>query len=201
MKFLSRFGSPAGFALVLLLFFLLPFVSVSCDVPDYGEAGADYTGSHLVSGVEPDVPAELQELAGDPETPADLVRPPDPGVQLLAIVLAVLAAAGVLTVLIPQLRTRLLSGAGLAAATLIATVVTMVVAQSNLESALIDGVRQSGVAEQQENMQRVESAINDMIHSEIGFSLMVVVLTLIILATGALGLFGNRLRREPPDRR
>jgi hypothetical protein len=201
VKFLSRFASPAGFALVLLVFFLMPFVSVSCDVPDYGEAGASYTGSHLVSGTEPEVPAELRELAGDPETPAELVEPPDPGVQVLAIVLAVLAAAGVLTVLIPQLKTRLLSGAGLAGATLIATVVTMVVAQSNLESTLIDGLRRSGVAEQQENMQRAESAVNEMIHSEIGFSLMVVMLTLIVLITGALGLFGNRLGQGPPDRR
>src|SRR5262245_50140845 len=70
VKVLSRVTSPAGFALVLLLFFLLPFVSVSCDVPGYGQAGASYTGSHLVSGTDPEVPAELRELAhDDPEAP------------------------------------------------------------------------------------------------------------------------------------
>lgn len=198
VKVLSRFASPAGFGLVLLLFFLLPFVSVSCEVPGYGEAGADYTGSHLVSGAQPEVPDELRALADDPETPAELVEPPDPGVRVLAIVLAVLAAAGVLTVLISQVRTRLLTGVALAGATLVVTVVTMVVAQSNLESALVDGVRRSGVTEQQENLQRVESSVDDMIHSEIGFSLVLVLLALIILANGALALFGNRRGQPPP---
>ncbi len=201
MKVLSRFASPAGFGLVLLLFFLLPFVSVSCDVPGYGEAGADYTGSHLVSGAEPEVPQELRELSADPETPAELVQPPDPGVQALAIVLAVLVVAGVLTVLIPRLKTRLLSGAAIGAAALVMTVMTMVVAQSNLESALVDGVHRSGVAEQQDNLARVESAAGEIIHSEIGFSVMVALLALIVLATGALGLFGDRLRQPPPGQR
>lgn len=198
MKVLSRFASPAGFGLVLLLFFLLPFVSVSCEVPGYGEAGASYTGSHLVSGAKPEVPDELRELANDPETPTELVEAPDPGVQALAIVLAVLAAAGVLTVLVPGLKARLLSGAALAGATLVVTVTTMVVAQSNLESALVDGVRRSGVAEQQENLGRVESAVDEMIHSKIGFSLVLVLLVLIILVNGALGLFGARRGQPPP---
>lgn len=193
MKVLSRFASPAGFALVLLLFFLLPFVSVSCDLPDYGRAGADYTGSHLVSGTAPEVSEELREFASDPETQG-LVEPPDPGVQVLAIVLAVLAAAGVLTALIPQVRTRLLGGAALAAATLAVTVLTMVLAQSHLQSAVIDGVRRSGLAEQQDTMQRVEDAASDLTHSEVGFWLMVFLLVMIIAFTVLLGLFGDRLR-------
>jgi hypothetical protein len=194
VKVLSRVASPAGFVLVLLLFFLLPFVSVSCDVPGVGEAGANYTGSHLVSGADPEVPAELRELADDPETPAELVEPPDPGVQVLAVILAVLAAAGVLTVVIPQVKTRLLSAAGLALATLAVTVTTVVVAQSHLRSALIDGVRRSGLAEQQDSLRRVESAADDLTHTEVGFWLMVVLLTLLVLVTATLGTFGDRLR-------
>jgi hypothetical protein len=194
VKVLSRFASPAGFALVLLLFFLLPFVSVSCDLPDYGRAGADYTGSHLVSGTEPEVSEELRDFANDPETPRELVNPPDPGVQVLAIVLAVLAAAGVLTVLVPRAKTRLLTGAGLATATLAVTVLTMVLAQSHLQSAVIDGVRRSGLADQQDTMRRVEDAAGDLTHSEVAFWLMVFLLVMIIAFTVVVGLFGDRLR-------
>lgn len=194
MRILSHFASPAGFALVLLLFFLLPFVSVSCDVPGYGEAGVDYTGTHLVTGATPPIPDDLQRAASDPETPAELVNPPDPGVRILAIALAVLALAGVLTVFIPLLRTRLLAGTALAVGALAVTVVTMAVAQSNLRSALIDGVRDAGLADEQETLHRVEAAAGDLTHSEIGFWLMAVILALIGVVTGTLGLLGHRLR-------
>lgn len=193
MRFLSRFASPAGFVLVLLLFFLLPFVSASCDVPGYGEAGATYTGGHLVTGTDPEVPAELQDLANDPESPTALTDPPDPGVQLLAIGLAVLAAAGILTVLVPHLKARLLGGAALAAATLVVTVVTMSVAQSNLQDALADWARQTGAAESQDG-DRLQTAVTEVTHTEVGFWLMIVVLALITLMSTALGLLGDRLQ-------
>ena len=193
MRFLSRFASPAGFALVLLLFFLLPFVSASCDVPGYGEAGATYKGGHLVSGTDPAVPEELQRLADDPESPAALSDPPDPGVQLLAIALAVLAVAGVLTALVPHLKARLLTGGALAAATLVVTVVTMSVAQSNLQDALLGWARQTGAAESQ-NGDRLQTAVAEVTHTEVGFWLMVVLLTLITLMSTTLGLLGDRLK-------
>jgi hypothetical protein len=193
VRFLSRFASPAGFVLVLLLFFLLPFVSASCDVPGYGEAGATYTGSHLVSGTDPEVPAELQDLADDPESPTALTDPPDPGVQLLAIGLAVLAAAGVLTALVPHLKARLLGGAALATATLVVTVVTMSVAQSNLQDSLVDWARQTGAAESQDG-DRLQTAVTEVTHTEVGFWLMIVVLALITLMAAALGLLSDRLK-------
>ncbi|MGB3437283.1 MAG: hypothetical protein WBA97_00915 [Actinophytocola sp.] len=193
MSFLSRFASPAGFVLVLLLFFLLPFVSASCDVPGYGEAGATYTGGNLVTGTDPEVPAELQELGKDPESPAALTDPPDPGVQLLAIGLAVLAAAGVLTALVPHLKARLLGGAALAAATLVVTVVTMSVAQSNLQNSLMDWARQTGAAESQDG-DRLETAVAEVTHTEVGFWLMIVVLSLVALMATVLGLLGDRLK-------
>jgi hypothetical protein len=193
VRFLSRFASPAGFVLVLLLFFLLPFVSASCDVPGYGEAGATYTGSHLVSGTDPEVPAELQDLADDPESPTALTDPPDPGVQLLAIGLAVLAAAGVLTALVPHLKARLLGGAALAAVTLVVTVVTMSVAQSNLQDSLVDWARQTGAAESQDG-DRLQTAVTEVTHTEVGFWLMIVVLALITLMAAALGLLSDRLK-------
>lgn len=193
VRFLSRFASPAGFVLVLLLFFLLPFVSASCDVPGYGEAGATYTGSHLVSGTDPEVPDELKRLAEDPESPTALSDPPDPGVQLLAIGLAVLAAAGVLTALVPHLKARLLSGAALAAATLVTTVVTMSVAKSNLQDALLDWARQTGAAESQDG-DRLRTAVTEVTHTEVGFWLMIAVLALITLMATTLGLLGDRLQ-------
>jgi hypothetical protein len=198
VKVLSRVASPGGFALVLLLFFLLPFVSVSCDVPGYGEAGATYSGSHLVSGTDPEVADELRDLGDDPGSPAVLTDPPDPGVRVLAIVLALLAAAGVATVLVSRFRTRLLAGAALALATLVVTIVTMAVAQSNLKSSLLDWARESGAA--QEGMPRLESEVGDVVHTEVGYWLMIVILALITVVTAILGLFGHRLQEAAADR-
>lgn len=199
MRFLSRFASPSGFVLVLLLFFLLPFVSASCDVPGYGEAGATYTGSHLVSGTDPEVPDELKRLADDPESPAALSDPPDPGVQFLAIGLAVLAAAGVLTALVPHLKARLLTGAALAAATLVTTIVTMTVATSNLQDALLDWARETGAAESEDG-DRLRTAVAEVTHTEVGFWLMVAVLGLITLMATTLGLLGDRMQAAIGER-
>jgi hypothetical protein len=201
LKVLSRIASPAGFALVLLLFFLLPFVSVSCDVPGQGEMGVNYTGSHLVSGADPQLSTDLLQVADElrdagteADAPEDLVNPPDADVRVLAMVLAVLAAAGVSTALIPRLRARLVGGTVAAAATLVVTVVTALVSQSHLRSALLDTMRQSGLAEQQDDAQRLEAVVDGMTHTEVGFWLMVVLLALITIVTGTLGLFGDRLR-------
>lgn len=194
MKVLSRVASPAGFGLVLLLFFLLPFVSVSCDVPGYGEVGANYTGSHLVSGADPSptVPEELKNLGSDESSSQTLDEPaPDPGVQVLAIALAVLAAIGVLTVLIPQVKARLFGATAVAGATLVLAVVTMVVAQSNLESAMLDSARNTGASEVENGLPRLTDAVAEMIHTEVGFWLIVVVLGLIVLATAGAGLLNG----------
>lgn len=194
MKVLARLASPAGFALVLMLFFLLPFLSVSCDVPGYQDLDTRYTGSHLVSGVDPQIPDELRKLADEADAPAKLLDPPDTDVQVLAIVLAVFAAAGVVTGLLPRLRLRLrlLGTAAAASATLVMTIVTLAVAQSNIQSTLFDLMRETSVAE--EKPDQLEAGIADLTHAEVGFWLMVVVLTLILLTTATLGLFGDRLR-------
>ncbi len=201
---LSRVASPAGFGLVLLLFFLLPFVSVSCDVPGYGEAGVHYTGSHLVSGADPtpSVPEELSSLGTDDpgNTPEQLDEPPpDPGVQVLAIALAALAAIGMLTVLVPQAKARLFGASAAAGATLVLAVVTMLVAQSNLESAILKSARDTGAAEVEPGMPRLTDAVREWIHTEWGFWLVVVLLGLI--AVGSLGgaLMSGRPRTDPAD--
>lgn len=200
MKVLARLASPAGFALVLMLFFLLPFLSVSCDVPGYQDLDTRYTGSHLVSGVDPQVPDELRKLADEADAPAKLLDPPDTDVQVLAIVLAVFAAAGVVTGLLPRLRLRprLLGTAAAAGATLVMTIVTLAVAKSNIQSTLFDLMRETNVAEDKPD--QLEAGIEGLIHAEVGFWLMVVVLTLILLTTATLGLFGDRLRAAQSTR-
>ena len=50
---LDRLLSPAGFGLVLL-FFLLPFVTVSCGV-DNDKISANFTGVDLLVGGPPDI--------------------------------------------------------------------------------------------------------------------------------------------------
>jgi hypothetical protein len=192
VKLLSRLASPAGFALVLMLFFLLPFLSVSCDVPGYQDLDTRYTGSHLVSGVDPAVPPDLRKLADEADAPPQLVDPPDAKVQVLAILLALFAAAGVLTGLLPRLRLRMLGSAAAAGATLVMTIVTMAVAESNIQSTLFDWMRETSVAE--DKPEQLEAGIADLTHSEVGFWLMVVLLALIMLVTAVLGLFGDRLR-------
>lgn len=197
MKVLSRLVSPAGFGLVLLLFFLLPFVSVSCDVPGVGDAGVTYKGSHLVSGAQPapTIPAELNDLLGEaPGSPASDEESLDPDVRILAIVVAALAAIGVLTVLIPRLKARMFGGAAVAGATLVMTIVTMVVAQSNLDTAVLGLARETGAAESAPGMPSVDSLADEMIHTEIGFWLMVVILAAIAAVTTVGALFGSRLR-------
>lgn len=196
MKFLSRVASPAGFALVLLLFLVLPFMSVSCEVPGVDEPlGVDYSGSNLTFGTDPEIeiPRELAELSEGSDTATE-EPPPDPGVQVLAIFTALFLLFGIGTVLIPRIRARLFGAAALAGLALVLTVVTLVVATSTLESSLLDEARETGAAESVDGMPEVESVISDMIGSEIGFWLMVVGLALLVLGNVGAALFGDRLR-------
>lgn len=214
MKVLSRLASPAGFALVLLLFFLLPFLSVSCEVPGIGNAGVDYGGANLVTGSDPtpEIPEELKELgAGTSGTGATDEPPPDPGVQLLAIITVALAAIGIGTVLISRLKPRLLSAAGVAVAALVMTIATLIVAKSNIEAELIDEARETGAAETTPGVPDIESIIDEIVNSEIGFWLVVVGLGLIAAAnvgaallrtraasTGAVPVTGPPPQPDPP---
>lgn len=183
MKVVSRLASPAGFGLVLLLFVLMPFLSVSCDVPDAGKTGADYQGTHLVTGDKPDwvIPPELDELLSAPESPSEQV--PDPGVQVLAIALVALCAAGVAVGFLPKVMARLYGSAALAAAALAVAVVTMVVALSNLRSALLpqaEGIAASTAGDPQ--ALDAESLVDDALHLELGFWFVAVLLAMILVA-------------------
>jgi hypothetical protein len=200
VKVLSRVASPAGFALVLLLFLVLPFMSVSCEVPGISEpVGVDYSGANLTFGTDPEteVPAELAELSEGSDAPGAVTEepPPDPGVQLLAIITALFLLFGIGTVLVPRLKARLFGAAGIAGAALVLTVVTLVVAESTIKSSLLDEARETGAVETAEGMPEVEAVISDMIRSELGFWLVVIGLVLLVLGNvGAALLGGGRLR-------
>ncbi len=203
MKVLSRVASPAGFALVLLLFLVLPFMSVSCEVPGVSEPlGLEYSGADLTFGSDPEVqiPQELSELSEGSDSPASVTEeePPDPGVQVLAIFTALFLLFGIGTVLIPRIKARLFGAAGIAGVALVLTVVTFAVAQSTLETSLLDEARETGAAESIEGMPDVESIISDTIRSETGFWLVVVGLVLLVLGNvgvALFSLFGDRIRK------
>lgn len=190
MKALSRLASPAGFALVLLLFLFLPFLSVSCDVPGMGKLGADYTGGQLAVGAEPEVevPQGLQDMAEDlPGGGGDESEPPpDPGVQVLAIVTALLIAAGIATAVIPRVRHRLFGAAGIAVLAGVLAVVTQLVAQSNLTAQLEDEAGEMPDSGSGSMTPEFDAVAEEMIHTEIGYWLTLVGLGLIaVLSVGA----------------
>lgn len=177
MKLLSRVVSPAGFGLVVVLFFLMPFLSVSCDVPGAGKAGADYTGTHLISDDTPEwqAPDEVNELLGSPgemDVPA--------GVPVLTIILVVLAAAGVAVGLAPTVRARLYGSAALAGAALVVAVVTVLVALSNLRAVLLPQAEElAGTAD--EPGVDAKSLLDDTLHTEPGFWVVAGLLAVILL--------------------
>jgi hypothetical protein len=195
----ARLLSPAGFALVLLLFLFLPFLSVSCDVPGQGEVSADYRGTHLVSGTEPDVEVspDVDALVTDmTESTGTTLRAPDSGVPGLAIVVAVVLLAGVALPFVPRLtqRARALCGAALAVGAGALMIVTQAVARSNVTDELLGEVPKLELG--------IDVAAGDVIdrlvHTEVWFWQSLVVLTAIAL--GSVGyVYRDRIfaQREP----
>lgn len=187
MKSLSRLVSPAGFALVLLLFLFLPFLSVSCEMPGMGSIGADYRGVELATGAEPevDIPEDLQDMAdelpGGSSTSSE--PPPDPGVQVLAIIVGVVLLAGIAVPFVPRfrdrVRERLFGSAAVALVAGVLVVVTQTVAQSNLISQLKDDAQ--NVSEDEVSMPDINLVAGELIHTEVGFWLTLVGLVLIAL--------------------
>lgn len=187
MKALSRLASPAGFALVLLLFLFLPFLSVSCEVPGMGSIGADYNGVELATGAEPevDVPQDLQDMAdelpGGSGTSSE--PPPDPGVQVLAIIVGVVMLVGIALPFVPpfrdRVRERLFGSAAVALLAGVLVVLTQSIAQSNLTSQLKDDAQ--NVSEDQVSMPDINLVAGELIHTEVGFWLTLVGLVLIAL--------------------
>jgi hypothetical protein len=191
-KVLSRLLSVSGFGLVLVLFFLLPFVSVSCEVPDLnGSAQVNYTGTHLVTGGQPELVTTGEfRPAEDSQDEEEL----DPGVQGLAIVLVVLAAAGLVMGLAPAAVARL-GGAALAGATLVVTVVTLLMARANLKSTLLTQLQDVAGNTDPE---RLESGVDGALEVRVGFWLVVTVLVAVLLLNAGAALLSRRAREPSP---
>jgi hypothetical protein len=179
---LVRLASPAGIGLALLLFLVLPFLSVSCDIPAIGEMGATYSGADVTFGGDPtvSVPAEARDLTEDLGTSTSEDAPPDPGVVALGIVAAALMVLGMASAALPRLRTRLLGGGVLALLAAAAVVVTQLVAQANLRATLLADARDTGAAEGAPGTP--EDLVDRLIKTEVGFWLTVVVLTAVAVA-------------------
>lgn len=200
MKVLSRLLSVSGFGLVLVLFFLLPFLSVSCEVPDVnGSVQVNYTGTHLVTGGEPEVvtTGPLSPAGGESDSRGQEGLNPD--VRGLATVLVALAAAGVVVGLAPAAVARIGSTV-LAGATLVVTVVTLVVAQANLKSVLLPQLR--GVAESSapagSEPPDLESGVDEALEVRIGFWLVVAVLVAVLLLNAGAAVLSRRAREPSP---
>jgi membrane-associated protease RseP (regulator of RpoE activity) len=171
----SRLASPAGFALVLLLFLVMPFLSASCDVPEAGSISADYTGARLAAGADAqvEIPKGLEDIADE------LLDVLDPGVRVLALVVALLLVAGVVLPFVPrlghELRHRMFGGAALAVLAGALMVVTQVVAQANLTDRLTAYAEKLSQNEPVPNIDRID----ELMHAEVGYWLSLIGLILI----------------------
>jgi hypothetical protein len=129
----GRWFSFSGFVLVAL-FFLFPFVTVSCAAPGgYGRAAAgattNYSGLDLAAGGSPSVDGALR--------PSEQRQPDDLPVQPIAVLalLAVVAGAVVVAV-VRAVRPRRLSAAGTAFAAAVFIGIAVAGAQALVEARL-----------------------------------------------------------------
>jgi len=184
MKAFSRLASPSGFALVLLLFLFLPFVSVSCDA-----GSTDYSGGNLAGGARPDI--ELAPGVGGTARDVAAVlgtdQAPAAGAQALALVVVLLLVAGIVLPFVPllarQVRQRRLGRAAVAVLAGVLLVVTQNVAQTNVAASLADMARDlpgTGATPGEEDI------ADRFVHSGVGFWMSLVVL--FVLAVVSVGL-------------
>jgi hypothetical protein len=182
----SKMLSPAGFGLVLLLFLFVPFLAVSCEVPGAGAIGADYRGTNLVAGAEPDleVPQDLQEMVSEAADATASAQPaPEPGVQVLALIVALVLVVGMALPFVPrlvnQVRMRMFGTAALAVGAGVLMIVTQLVAQTNVAAELTRDARALG----DDDVPSADEIAEQVVHTEIGFWLSLVVLALIAMVS------------------
>lgn len=173
MRLPKRLASPAGFALALLLFLLLPVTAVSCDEPGVGSFDVSYTGLDLAADGEPAVTIVDEARSVDESDTAEQ-PPPEPGAQWLAIVTAVLMLTGLATVAPRAPRIRLLAAAGVAGLAAALLVTTELVAQANLRSDL------------HQRAGDTDFPLDDLVEARPGFWLALLVLMLVSLVNGAI---------------
>jgi hypothetical protein len=185
MKHAPRLASPIGFGLALLLFLLLPFVAVSCEVPGLGSAELSYSGADLVGNADPSVSTEGEFDSGGEAAPiTDNENPPTPGGggQVLAIITLVLLVGGLGVSLIPLARTRLVATAGAALLGGVGLITTQAVTQSNLSSAILDAAQKESTSSPDDLPINLTSGlIDDMVQTRFGFWLSLIAVFLVLL--------------------
>lgn len=183
----ARFASPAGFGLVLLLFLLMPFLSVSCDVPDSGEYGAAYTGLDLATGATPELEGDegLRATVAELVPGGDTTLPPA-GVQGLAIVAVLLLLAGLLTPLLPRLRAA--AAVVLAVAVGVVAVVAQSQAQENVRAAVLERIPPA------DRSPDFDRAADTLIQSDTGFWLVLSCLGMLAVLNAGMAFVERRER-------
>jgi hypothetical protein len=170
---LARFASPAGFAMVLLLFGVLPFASVSCEGGELGSASVSYNGLDLATGTSPEVEVTgvegFQELADEQQRALPVESGDAPDVQWQTILLAALLTGGILAM---RLRALAAALAGVAA---VLVVVIDLIARVNLASAVRAAAADEGLTAPE-----IDGLASEGVGRELGF--WVTVVGLVVLA-------------------
>lgn len=198
---LPRLISPAGF-LLALVFFLLPFAAISCEVPGVGSVEASYTGVELITNGVPST-TTTGEFTSSDASPAKKDEPtPTPDVQVLAIITAVLLAAGVVATAVPGIRARLRGWWGIAGLAVLGAallITTEIVGTANLKSALVDAVNKSNqqAADPNFNITMTDTVASSMVNTRIGFWLSLLALVAVLVATAGFEI-RDRMRRAQP---
>jgi hypothetical protein len=183
LRRITRWFTLTGFVLAGLCF-VLPFVSVSCDVPGgYGRAkpggSTTYVGVDLVAGDEPDI------------RPSDAVRPPAEqredrvGPMPLAIAALVLAGAGAVAAGLRKPGGRRMSAALIA----LAAAVCLAVNQAVTKQLLADRIRDQLTAPLPAG--KVPA---DYVHTEGGFMFCLLLLVVTAIGNTVAWLVGRRRR-------
>jgi hypothetical protein len=181
VRLVPRLASPVGFGLALL-FFLLPFVAVSCEAPGLGSVEITYTGVDLATGgkASVDTVGDVGSVSAPPVQ--DNEDAPQPDVQVLAIVTVALLAIGLGVSLAPLVaRTRLLGAGGAAVLGGALLIVTEAVARSNLSSALREAAAKEVDKPGDVPFNLSGSLLDDMVRTRIGFWLSLTAVILVLL--------------------
>ncbi|HEX6869515.1 MAG TPA: hypothetical protein VF163_00330 [Micromonosporaceae bacterium] len=185
---LGRLLSPAGFGLVLLLFFL-PFVTVSCGGSE-GHVDATFTGVDLVTGADPDLDSDIFGTIDEGTTQQVLsFFAEDIGVQPLALLSALVALLAMAAGLIRERLARHAIGAGLAVLSAALITATMLTGPDQFDRAIQARLHELG-----------DTIPATSLHPRYGFWLVLVVLA--VLAAGHLGALARAWRHAgagPPD--
>jgi hypothetical protein len=189
----ARWVSPAGF-LLALLFFLLPFVAVSCDAGNEGSFELSYSGLDLATGAKPGIEAN-GDLGRQPTAIVDNESPPEAGVQPLALGALALLGVGLALSLLPATRGRAWVAAGLAGGAAALLVITEVVALSNLRSSVRTTLESTG-GSGDVSPAEVDGVVVDLVEMRSGFWLTLCLVVLVLLFN--LGLMVYRRSRAGP---